>query len=130
MCRKCGEKSESVGYLVSECSKLAQKEHKRKHDNVARIVHWELCGKHCLERSEKWYSHEPQRVSENDEVKLLWDFMIQCNHVIKSCRPDIVVVNKIGRVCSLIDIGVPVDSRVVKKEEENIEKYGELYGKR
>ena len=37
MCRMCGEKSESVGHLVSECSKLAQKEHKRKHDNVARI---------------------------------------------------------------------------------------------
>ena len=60
ICRKCGEKSESVGHLVSECSKLAQKEHKKKHDNVARIVHWELCGKHGLERSEKWYSHEPQ----------------------------------------------------------------------
>ena len=81
MCRMCGENNESVGHLVSECSKLAQKEHKRKHDNVARIVHWELCGKHGLERSEKWYSHEPpQGVSENDEVKLLWDFMIQCDH--------------------------------------------------
>ena len=50
--------------------------------------------------------------------------------MIKSCRPDIVVVNKIGRVCLLIDIAVPGDSRVVKKEEENIEKYEELYGKR
>ena len=35
-----GEKGEDVTHLVSECKMLAQKEYKRRHDNVARIVHW------------------------------------------------------------------------------------------
>ena len=126
LCRLCGEKGESVGHLVSECQKLAQKEYKRRHDNVARIVHWELCGKYGIERGVNWYSHEPQGVSENGEVKVLWNLMIQCDHMIECRRPDIVVVDKIRRQCMVIDIAVPGDSRVAKKEEEKIEKYEEL----
>ena len=35
----CGEKAETISHLVSECSKLAQKEYKKRHDNVVRYVH-------------------------------------------------------------------------------------------
>ncbi|CAB4018066.1 Hypothetical predicted protein, partial [Paramuricea clavata] len=38
---------------ISECKKLAQEEYKRRHDNVARIVHWKLCGFYQLEKAEK-----------------------------------------------------------------------------
>ena len=60
LCRVCGEKGESVSHVVSECKMLAQKEYKRRHDNVARIIHWELCGKYKLDRAEKWYEHMPE----------------------------------------------------------------------
>ena len=53
LCRLCGNKGESVNHIVSECSKLAQKEYKRRHDNIGRIVHWKLCGKYELERGDK-----------------------------------------------------------------------------
>ena len=53
LCRMCGEKGESVGHLVSKCSKLTQKEYKRRHNNVARYINWELCGKLDLDRSSK-----------------------------------------------------------------------------
>ena len=45
-------------------------------------------------RAEKWYDHQPQRVIESGEVKLLWDFNIRCDKVIKGRRPDIVTVEK------------------------------------
>ena len=51
--RMCSEKRESVGHIVSECSKLAQREYKKRHDNVARYVHWKLCRKNSFERGEK-----------------------------------------------------------------------------
>ena len=41
-CRMCKAKEESVGHLVSECSKLAQTEYKGRHDKVAAAVHWSL----------------------------------------------------------------------------------------
>ena len=125
LCRMCDKKSETISHIVSECEKLAQKEYKRRHDNVARIVHWKLCGKYNLKRSEKWYEHAPEGV-ENKEVKILWDVMIQCDREIKARKPDIVVVNKNERSCAIIDIATPGDIRVSKKEQEKIERYQEL----
>ena len=52
LCRMCDKKSETISQVASEFEKLAQKEHKRRQDNVARIVHWKLCGKYNLKRSE------------------------------------------------------------------------------
>ena len=51
ICRICDKKSESISHIVSECEKLAQKEYKRRHDNVARIVHWKLWG---IQPEKKW----------------------------------------------------------------------------
>ena len=79
LCRMCDKKSETISHIVSECEKLAQKEYKRRHDNVARIVHWKLCGRFNLKRSQKWCEHAPEGVVENEGVKILWDVMIQCD---------------------------------------------------
>ena len=43
MCRKLDE---SIDHIVSGCSKLAQKEYKRRHDNLEKIVNWKL-GRIC-----------------------------------------------------------------------------------
>ena len=123
LCRMCDKKSETISHI---CEKLAQKEYKRRHKNVARIVHWKLCGKYNLKRSEKWYEHAPEGVVENEEVKILWDVMIQCDREIKARKPDIVVVNKNERSCAIIDIAIPGDIRVSEKEKEKIERYQEL----
>ena len=58
--------------------------YKRRHGNVASIVHWKLCGKYSLKGREKWYEHAPEGVVENEEVKILWDVMIQCERKIKT----------------------------------------------
>ena len=48
-----------TGYLppmqhsVSGCKKLAQEEYKRRHDNVAKKVHWDLFKKDGLEYTQK-----------------------------------------------------------------------------
>ena len=60
LCRMCGKCGESVQHIVSGCEKLAQKEYKRRHDNVAKMIHWDLCKKHGLEHQEKWYDHIPE----------------------------------------------------------------------
>ena len=98
----------------------------KRQDNVARIVHWKLFGRYNLKRSEKCYEHAPEGVAENEEVKILWDVMIQCDREIKARKPDIVVVNKNERSCAIIDIAIPGDIRVSEKEKEKIERYQEL----
>ena len=118
LCRMCDKKSETISHIVSECEKLAQKEYKRRHDNVAKIVHWRLCGKYNLKRSEKWYERAPEGVVENEEVKILWDVMIQCDREIKAKKTDIVVVNKNERRCAIIDIAIPGEELVKKRRKK------------
>ena len=85
-----------------------------------------MCGKNNLIKSEKWYEHDPEGVVENEEVKILWDAMIQCDTEIKARKPDSVLVNKNERSCAIIDIAIPGDIRVSEKEKEKIERYQEL----
>ena len=111
LCRVCRKVDESIDHIVSGCSKLAQKEYKRRHDNLGKIVHWKLGRKCNFEARDKWYEHEPERVLENEDYKILWDFSIQTDHVIEVGRPDLVVVDKKERSCKIIDFAVPGDSR-------------------
>ena len=118
--------NETTNHLVCECSKLAQIEYKKRHDNVARIVHWNLVKLHRLDVAEKWYDHKPEGVMEGDGTKLLWDFNIQTDKEIQARRPDLVVVNRKDNQCFIIDIAVPNDSGIFEKEKEKIEKYQDL----
>ena len=126
LCRMCRKVDESIDHIVSGCSKLAQKEYKRRHDNLGKIVHWKLARKCNFEAGDKWYEHEPESVLENEDYKILWDFSIQTDHVIEAWRPDLVVVDKKERSCKIIDFAVPGDSRIEEKEKDKIEKYQDL----
>ena len=38
-CRLCGDRDETINHIISECSKLAQKEYKTRHDWVGKVIH-------------------------------------------------------------------------------------------
>ena len=42
-------------HVVSGCSKLAQKEYKKRHDNLSKIVHWKLARKCNFEAGESFF---------------------------------------------------------------------------
>ena len=105
---------------------FAQKEYKRRHDNIARFVHWKLCCKYDMSRVEKWYEHQPEGVVENEKCKILRDMIIQCDHVIEARRPEIVGVEKGNKKVIIDDIASPWDHRVYEKEGEKMEKYQDL----
>ena len=58
----CRKVDKSIDHIVSGCNKLAQKEYKRRHDNLGKIVHWKLAKKCNFEAGDKWYEHEPENV--------------------------------------------------------------------
>ena len=94
MCRLCGDRDETINHIISECSKLAQKEYKARYDWVGKVIHWEMCKKFKFDHTNKWYIHNPAPVLENDTHKLLWDFDIQTDHLISARRPDLIIINK------------------------------------
>ena len=81
-CRLCGDRDKTLNHIISECSKLAQKEYKTTYDWVDKEIHWEMCKKIKFDHTNKWYMHNPASVLKNDTQKLLWDFDIQTDHLI------------------------------------------------
>ena len=129
LCRICGEREETVAHLISECKNLAQKQYKQwRHDKIAQVIHWQLCKDYNLEHAEKWYDHRPQVTVENDKVKTLWDMKIQTDKVLEHSRPDIVVLEKDQRICKIIDVACPFNTRIIEKEREKVDRYQDRYG--
>ena len=87
------DRDETIDYIISECSKLARKEYKTRHDWVGRVIHRELCKKLKFDHTNKWYIHNPTSVRENERDKLQWDFEIQTNHLISARRQDPIIIN-------------------------------------
>ena len=59
-----------------------------------------------IDTNQKWYEHEPQTVTEKDNITILWDMPIQTYREIKANRPDIVIKNKQEKNCLLIDVSI------------------------
>ena len=91
LCRMSRKVDESIDHIVNGCSKLAQKECKRRHENLGKIIHWKLVRKCNFEAGDKWYDHGPESVSENEDYK---------------------IVDKKDRSCKIFDFAVPGDSRI------------------
>ena len=127
VCRMCGERDETISHILTECSKLAQKHYKSwRHDKVAQILHWETCGRIGVQRSAKWYDHEPEGVVETSRHKVLWDFKVQTDKRVEHNRPDLVIYDKEEQACKIIDVACPFDTRVKKKALEKVERYEDL----
>ena len=110
-CRLWGDRDETINHIISECSKLAQKENKTRHDCVGKVIHWEMCKKFKFQHTNKCYMHNPAPVLKNDTHKLLWDFDIHTDHLIPARRPDLIIINKRKRICKIVDFAVPADHR-------------------
>lgn len=69
-----------------------------------------------LEKDDKWYVDTMENVIEKKDVKMLWNVIIQSDKEIKARKPDIVTIKK-ERNCKVINISVPCDTTIRKKEK-------------
>ena len=124
-CKK--PKIKTINHIIRECSKLAQKEYKTRHDWVVKVIHWELCKKSKFEHTNKWYMHNPASIRENEMHKFLWNFEIQMNHLISDRRPDLVIIIIIKNLpnCELCYLGLPL-SKTEKSEKKDLDLSKEL----
>ena len=127
ICCVCGAADETVAHIISECSKIAQKEYKQvRHDNVAKMLHWKLGEKWGFNKAKKWFIHKPENVLESENCKIVWDFPIKTDKTLEHNQPDVTVIDKKKGKCILIDPACPFDTRIEKKEEEKCTNYSEL----
>jgi hypothetical protein len=125
-CRMCKVKAETIDHIISGCSMIAATEYLERHNKIGRYLHWKMCISAGIQVSEKWYTHVPEPVTENNHTSILWDFSINTDRTIRANRPDIIVKDKKNKTCLLIDVAVPGDANVSIKEFEKKSKYKDL----
>ena len=76
LCRLCHSNDQTVDHLISGCSYLVQSHYKPRHDQVAFLVHWQLCKSVGISVVSNWWNHTPERVMSNSIWKILWDHTI------------------------------------------------------
>ena len=114
-CRLCGDRDEMINHLISECSKLAQKENKTWYD---RVIHWESCKKFKFDHTNKCYMHNPESIVKN-ETQISPGFLDinRSSNLLHTTRSTDSQQKKI--TCRIVDFAVPADHRVkLKKKAE------------
>ena len=59
-------------------------------------------------------------------MTILWNQQVQTDRTIPNNKPDIIIRDNGKRTCMLIDVAIPGDRNVIKKEAEKVLKYKEL----
>ena len=126
LCRRCHKHQETVQHIIAGCPELAQTAYLNRHNQVASFLHWSICQRENLPCCTTWYEHLPEKITENEKIKILYDFTIYTDKKIPHNRPDIVIVNKAENSTLFIDVACPMDQNIQKKEKEKIEKYQDL----
>lgn len=127
LCRLCKKYNETVEHISSACPILAEREYLDRHNKVCTAIHFELCKAYGVAVSAKnWYEHSPSPVTVNGEetVTILYDQPIRTDREIPSLRPDIVV--RARDMCCIIDVSIPADRHITRKEAEKNLKYKSL----
>ncbi|XP_030760434.1 uncharacterized protein LOC115885612 [Sitophilus oryzae] len=127
LCRVCNKQIETIQHISSGCSSIAPREYLDRHNDIAKLIHSEICHLKKLSSSTTpYYKYTPQAVVENDNWKIYWDTSIITDKEITHNKPDILLIDKKQKIAQLIDIAVPLDDNLGKTYAEKINKYQDL----
>lgn len=126
-CRMCGNANETIEHLINGCTTLAARDYTNRHNNVAKIIHREICSHYTLlENTTAYYKYQPDSIKENDACLVYWDRELLTHMPVQHNRPDIFVHDKKKKKVFIIDIAVPTAANIQRKITEKIQKYQPL----
>jgi hypothetical protein len=128
-CRLCHQFEETADRIVSACPVLAQEPYIKRHDRVCAQLRFNI-GKELGVKlySELWYEHVPKSVetSKTGKVTVLWNQQVQTDRTVTNSKQDIIIRDNENGTCMIIDVAIPGDRNVIKKEAEKILRYKDL----
>lgn len=125
-CRLCRIKDETIDHVISGCSILAQRDYIERHDRICKYLHFEICKNYGIDTPEKWYDHQPNGVVNGENVTIIYNEQVHTDRTISANKPDIIIKNREQGTCILIDVAIPADNNVTRKEAEKVLKYRDL----
>jgi len=128
-CRICKQFDETVEHIISACPILAKEQYIKRYDTVSAQLHFNVCKEIRAKLDNKQQcNHVPKSVKTSHEgkVNLLWNQQVQTDRTIPNNKPDIITSDNKQGTCMLIDVAIPGDRNVIKKEAEKILKYRDI----
>ena len=89
-------------------------------------MHSKILKSYNIKANDKWYEHQPEPVTENEKVTILWDMEIHTDKTIKANKLDIIITDKQEKTCMLIDMAILFDRNTGAKVAEKLSKYKNL----
>ena len=106
-------KTKQSTYIISEGSKLVQREYNTRHNWLGKVIHWKLCKKFKFDHMSKWYMYNPEYILENKMHKILCDFEIQMDYLKK-------------RIFQIVNFTILTNHRIKLKKNKKRDKYLDL----
>lgn len=128
-CRLCKSHIETIDHIMTACPVLANTSYIERHDNVCKLLHYNICRSIGVPTdTDKWYQHEPKTVvcTDDNQYVMLWNQQIITDRTVRNNKPDIVLKDLHKKETLLIDVAIPNDATVARKESEKILKYRDL----
>ena len=119
-CRHCNITEESIFHLLSSCGKLSASLYlPLRHNEVAKIIYNELISNH----DDTSYINKPEPIYVTKDIEIWWDKKIRVCPPVEHCKTDIVVWNLKHKLCTIIDVCVPLDVNVEREENTKRDRY-------
>jgi hypothetical protein len=119
----------NMQHNISACPILAKEQYMKRHYRVCAQLRFNICQELGVKLGNKhWYDHVPKLVEMSYEGKINQILEpASANHrTIPNDKPDIIIRDSKPGTCMLIDVAIPGDRNVMKKEAEKILKYQDL----
>jgi hypothetical protein len=110
-----------VEHIVSACPILAKEQYTKGHDRTCAQIHFNTCKEIGIKLDNKQqYDHVPKSFEESHDgkVTILWNQQVRVDRTIPNDKLDIIIHDNKQGTCMLIDVAIPRDRNVVKKEAE------------
>ena len=122
--RLCGDWDETINHIISECSELAQKQYKGRHEWVVKLIFWELYQKYKFDHTTNGTctTRNPSRWVGPKSYLWIWDRNRTFYLGQTTRRRDI----QQKKNWLIIDLALQENHRVKLKESEKIDKHSDL----
>jgi hypothetical protein len=91
-----------------------------RHNKVCAHLHYSISKALGIETTDKWYTHKPKPVYEQEVITVLWNQAVHTHREVTAKRPNII---KHNRENMHTDVAIPRDRNVLQKEGEKKLKY-------
>jgi hypothetical protein len=116
----------NIKHTVAGCITCAPSAYNNRHNKAAGYIHWTICKHTGLLVTDKYYEQIPERVINVNGTTIMWAIPVITDRTMLANQPDIVLHDKKEETCLLIDIAIPDDSSINKKETEKQSQYKDL----